>query len=69
MNRDQKWIARHFSELVDKYAGQYVAVVEEKVVANGKSAREVEEEAKEKCSVTIPSVVLVPKQEDLLHVL
>ena len=35
MDKDDLWIVEHFSELVTKYAGKYVAVVNEKLVAVG----------------------------------
>ena len=39
MDKDDLWIVEHFSELVTKYAGKYVAVVNETLVAVGESAR------------------------------
>ena len=35
MDKDDRWIVEHFSELVTKYAGKYVAVVNETLVAVG----------------------------------
>jgi Family of unknown function (DUF5678) len=39
MDKDDPWIVEHFSELVTKYAGKYVAVVNEILVAVGESRR------------------------------
>ena len=46
MDKDDLWIVEHFSELVTKYAGKYVAVVNETLVAVGESRREVEAKAR-----------------------
>lgn len=46
MDKDDLWIVEHFSELVTKYAGKYVAVVNEALVAVGESRREVESQAR-----------------------
>ena len=46
MDKDDRWIVEHFSELVTKYAGKYVAVVNQQLVAVGASGAEVETEAR-----------------------
>ena len=46
MEKNDLWIVEHFSELVTKYAGKYVAVVNETLVAVGESRREVETKAR-----------------------
>ena len=62
----RKWIGinlsivEHFSELVTKYAGRYVAVVNETLVAVGDSRRDVETKAREVEPEKIPSVLRVP---------
>ena len=45
MDKDDLWVVEHFSELVTKYAGKYVAVVHETLMAVGASRREVEVKA------------------------
>lgn len=47
MNEDDLWIVEHFSELVTKYAGKYIAVVNETLVAVGDSGKEVEDKARQ----------------------
>lgn len=69
MTTSQKWISKHLGKLIGKYAGLYVAVVENKVVAFGKSSKIVEEEVQKKYKIKVPSVILVPTKEDLAHVL
>jgi len=65
MDRDDLWIVEHFSDLVAKYPGKYIAVVNEALVAAGDSPAEVESEAKKVVSEKMPSVFHVPREEDL----
>ncbi len=65
MNKDDLWIVEHFSELVTKYAGKYIAVVNETLVAVGESGTEVEAKAQEIEPHKIPSVLRVPREEDM----
>lgn len=65
MDKDDIWIVEHFSELVTKYPGKYIAVVNEKLVAVGDSGKEVEEKAREIEPKKIPSVLRIPREEDM----
>jgi len=65
MDKDNLWIVEHFSELVDKYAGKYVAVVNETLVAVGDSGKEVEDKARKIDPHKIPSVLRIPREEDM----
>ena len=65
MDKDDLWIVEHFSELVTRYAGKYVAVVNETLVAVGDSGKEVEDKAREIEPSKIPSVLLIPREEDM----
>lgn len=69
MERDDFWIVEHFSELVTKYAGKYIAVVNETLVAVGESGTEVEAKAREIAPHKIPSVLRVPREEDMVCLL
>lgn len=69
LDRDELWISAHLGDLMKQYAGLYVAVVDEQVAASGPSAKQVEQEAIRKSDVKSPSVVLVPRKGDLVHVL
>ena len=66
MDSDDLWIVEHFSELVTKYNGKYVAVVNETLVAVGDSRRDVETKAREVEPAKIPSVLRVPREEDMV---
>ena len=65
MDKDDIWIVDHFSELVTKHAGKYVAVVNETLVAVGDSGKEVERKAREIEPNKMPSVLRVPREEDM----
>ena len=65
MNKDDLWIVEHFSELVTKYPGKAIAVTNQELVAVGDSEVEVELIAKEKYPDKIPSVLTVPREEDM----
>jgi hypothetical protein len=70
MDRDDLWIVEHFSELVAKYAGKYVAVVNEKLVGrcrglpSGRGNQGTRSRTRE-----IPSVLRVPREEDMVCLL
>ncbi len=66
MHKDDRWIVDHFEELVTKYAGRYIAVVNEQVVVVGRRAKEVDDTAREKYPDHVPSVLFVPREEDLI---
>lgn len=65
MDKDDLWIVEHFSELVEKFAGKYIAVVNETLVAVGESGTEVEAKAREIEPHKIPSVLCIPREEDM----
>jgi hypothetical protein len=69
MDKDDLWIVEHFSELVTKYAGKYVAVVNETLVAVGDSGKEVEDKARAMAPEKMPSVLRVPREEDMICLL
>jgi len=63
MTKNQKWIVKHFEELVDQYGGKYIAVANEKVVAVGESPAEVKRKAKSLYPEEKVSVMHVPQKE------
>lgn len=65
MDKDDLWVVEHFSELLTNYAGKYVAVVNEALVAVGESAKEVEDKARQSAPDKMPSVLRVPREEDM----
>jgi len=65
MDKDDLWIVEHFSELVTEHAGKYIAVVNEALVAVGDSGKEVEDKARQVEPNKMPSVLRVPREEDM----
>jgi len=65
MDKDDLWIVENFSELVSKFSGKAIAVVNEQLVAVGESEVDVELIAKEKYPNKIPSVLTIPREEDM----
>ncbi len=65
MDKDDLWIVEHFSELVTKYAGKAIAVVNEELVAIGDTEVEVDRIARQKYPDKIPSILTVPREEDM----
>jgi len=65
MDKDDLWIIEHFSELVSKFSGKAIAVVNEQLVAVGESEVDVELIAKEKYPNKTPSVLTIPREEDM----
>ena len=60
-----KWIVRHFEELAERYAGRYIAVVNENVVGAGVSEADVEQEAAVKYPGEMPSIIYIPGNDDI----
>jgi len=64
MDRDDRWIVRNFPRLMARHGGLYVAVVRQRVVASGPSAKAVEEEACRATGEPLPSVIRIPDHAD-----
>lgn len=64
MNSDHEWIRTHLEKLVEEYAGNYVAVLDGKVIVVDKSGVRAREEAKRKYPDRRPSVLRIPREED-----
>lgn len=67
MDRDDRWIARHFDQLMDRHGGQYIAVVHRQVVAVGASAKTVEDQARRRTGAALPSVIRIPRRADTVR--
>ena len=64
-----RWVAKHFDELVKNYAGKYVAVYRNKLVAVGNSYKEVYDAAAKQGIEESPLTMQVPGIEDLEAIL
>lgn len=58
---DDEWIENNYSELMKKYGGEWVAVVNATVVAHGKNLALVEEEARLKTNAKHIAVAFVER--------
>jgi hypothetical protein len=64
-----RWVAKHFDELVKKYAGRFIAVYRNKLVAVGNSYKEVYSAAERQGIQEPPLTMQVPGVEDLEAIL
>ena len=61
---DHQWIRDHLQELIDKYAGKYVGVLDGRILLVSDERVEIDRLAAEKFPGRLPSVVPVPFEED-----
>ena len=64
-----QWYTDHFEELVQKYGGKSIAVVEEEIVAVADTEREAAQLAKESHPDAVPLVLSIPLEEELVCLL
>lgn len=69
LERYNDWMVAHYEELVEKYPHKAIAVVEEEIVAVGKTEKEVEEIARKRYPDKIPFVTTLPSEEDFVCLL
>ncbi|MDI6735879.1 MAG: response regulator [bacterium] len=62
---DFKWLLKNMPELQEKFAGNWIAVVNEKVVASGKMASMVYEKLQDKYPQVEPFIYAVPEKEEI----
>lgn len=51
---------------VDHYAGQWIAICDQKIVAHGKDVKTVFKQAKEKCPKERPLLTRIPDKETMI---
>lgn len=61
-----RWYTAHFEELVARYAGRAIAMVDERVVAVADTEKEADELARRQYPESFPLVVTVPEPEELV---
>jgi len=66
---DNEWIVEHFEELVDTYGGSYIAVVDGEVVVVGDDPKEIEDRILAEYPSKKPSILNVPREEDIVCLL
>lgn len=66
--RDSVWVSEHQKELA-KYAGKWVAVLKNKLIATGDSINEVMQVVKEKGIKELPLVTMIPRKDEGPYIL
>lgn len=66
---EKDFLLEHSQELSEKYAGKYIAVVDNKLVAIGRSNLEVFRKAKEKHPTKMVSISYIPRKDELVTLL
>ena len=64
-----KWYSEHFEELVKKYAGKAIAVVDGEIVAVAETEKKADQFAREKHPDAVPLVLAIPTEEELVYLL
>ncbi len=64
-----EWYTDHFEELVHKYGGKAIAVIDGKVVAVADTEKEADETARKLKPDAVPLVLSIPTEEELLCLL
>ena len=59
------WYAKHFEELVEKYGGKAIAVVDEEIISVEDTEKKANEVARNKYPHKVPFVAYVPKVEEV----
>ena len=67
-NNESIWVSEHQKELAI-YAGKWIAVIDDKVVASGKNVQEVMELCKKIKVTSLPLVTKIPRQDEEMYVL
>lgn len=64
-----RWVKRHFNELVRKHPGKFIAVYRNRLVAVGDTLKEVSAAAEKRGTEEPPLTMQVPAMEDLTAIL
>lgn len=67
-NADDAWIGEHFEELIDKYPGQYLVVVEGKPFI-GRNAAKLFKKVRSKYPGITPTCMPIPRPKDFVSIL
>ena len=60
--RNRDWVSRNLKEVQDNYGEEWVAIVDEKVVAHGSTSAEVKREVEGKYPSEEMLILLIPKE-------
>jgi hypothetical protein len=68
IGEEYDWLVEHHVE-VEKHAGRWIAILDGKVAADGRSFREANTKAKKDHSNSVPLVIYVPRKGEELLIL
>jgi len=68
MAREQKWLVDHYDE-VEQYTGKWVVILNNRVIAAGKTAKAALKRAKSKGVKGTPLVTKILPKDEKVHVL
>ena len=60
--RNRDWLSRNLKEVQDNYGEEWIAIVDEKVVAHGSTSAEVKREVEGKYPSEEMLILLIPKE-------
>jgi len=66
MDKDDAWLKSHLEEIVDRYAHQVIAVLDQQIVSVGTSVGEVHRKVAEQHPTRIPLIFEVPTREEFV---
>jgi hypothetical protein len=64
MEKDDVWLKAHLEEIVDRYAHQVIAILDQKVVGVGTSILELQRTVAEQYPKRVPLIFEVPNREE-----
>lgn len=61
-----KYFRAHLADMIAKYEGEYVAIIEDKIISHGKDVKKVYREAKERFPKKVVFLGQVPRKGALI---
>ena len=61
-----EYFRANFADIITKFEGEYVAIIEEKIIAHGRDAKKVYQDAKDKFPKKIVFLGQVPRKEAMI---
>ncbi len=68
LQQEHEWLVEHHAE-AERYSGRWIAILGEKIVADGKSFEQTHKKAMVEHRSAIPLVLYVPKRSEELLIL
>lgn len=65
LEEDEQWLAEHYEEMIEKYAGKVIAINNGQIIAVGDSWKDIKQQVLEATSDVMPHIIDVPFPEQL----